>query len=204
MGRAQTRQELIHAGCEIIARQGFNHTGINAVLSAAGVPKGSFYYYFASKEDFGLAVIDDFAADNRARLERLLGDDETPPLERIRDYFAAGFAELEASDCCRGCPLGTLGQELAAQNEVFRARLSEVFEHWRRCLADCLDQARRSGDIAGDSDVEALADFLLSGWEGAMLRAKVTRSVEPLRAFADTFFAQVLGRSAPVRGPTAP
>jgi len=192
MTRTQTRQELIRVGGEIIARQGFNSTGINAVLSKTGIPKGSFYYYFANKEDFGLAVIEAFEAEHSARLDQLLTDQSVAPLQRIRNYCDAGLQDMQTYDFGRGCPIGNLGQELASQNEVFRMRLDEVFNGWQICFARCLEQARDAGELSANSDCERLAEFLLASWEGATLRAKVTRSLAPMEAFVDIFFERVL------------
>lgn len=188
----ETRATLIRVGTEMIARNGFNSTGLNAILSAAKVPKGSFYHYFPSKEDFGLAVIDDFAAVYTQRLERTLGDADVPPLQRVRNYFAAAIADMRACDHDRGCLAGNLGQELAGQNEAFRLRLEEIFEDWARRFGACFEEARRRGDIAADSDPEQLAELLISGWQGATLRAKVRKSSAPMALFADLFFSHVL------------
>ncbi|WP_111496969.1 TetR/AcrR family transcriptional regulator [Marinobacter bohaiensis] len=192
----ETRAELIRVGSDIIARRGFNSTGINVVLKEAGVPKGSFYYYFASKEDFGLAVIDDFAADYEDRLNRTLGNAELAPLERIRQFLEEGMADMTDCDCCRGCLAGNLGQELAGQNEAFRQRLDGLFNDWQARFARCLDEARERGDIDASADTSALAQLLQMGWQGATLRAKVSRSVTPMQGFADMFFRQVLGARA--------
>ncbi|MHB8252527.1 MAG: TetR/AcrR family transcriptional regulator [Acidiferrobacter sp.] len=192
MASVDTRQALILVGSGLIARQGFNNTGLNAVLCAAGVPKGSFYYYFSSKEEFGLAVIDNFEAEHSARLEALLTDRAFSPLQRIRNYFDAGIADMVANAFSRGCPIGNLGQELAAQNEIFRVRLDAVFNGWQGRFADCLEEARQACEIVQETDVARLAEFLLASWEGATLRAKVTHSLTPMEAFVDIFFRRVL------------
>ena len=193
MPGTDTRQRLIRVGSAIMARHGFNHTGIGTVLAEAGVPKGSFYYYFASKADFGLAVIEAYEIDHRRRLEALLGDAGVPPLQRIRNYFEAGLEDMAAHDYGQGCPIGNLSQELAALDEVFRTRLDAVFEDWRERFTRCLEAAGAAGDIPPESDFRQLAECLLSGWQGATLRSKVTRSLEPMQAFADVFLRQVLG-----------
>lgn len=192
MNRTKTRDQLIRVGSEIIAQQGFNTAGINAVLSRAGVPKGSFYYYFTSKEDFGLAVIDDFAAQYSVQLDGILENAQFSPLRRLRNYFDAGISDMEICQCTRGCLIGNLGQELSAQNEVFRARIDQVFEGWEQRLVQCLEAARKAGEIDPNSDPAALGEFILSGWEGSILRAKVTKSVEPMRTFARILFEKVL------------
>ena len=178
-----TRDRLIRAGADIIAQQGFSNTGINQVLASVGVPKGSFYHYFASKNDFGLAVIDAYARDYRALLDATLGDDAMPPLARLDAYFYQGMTRMEQGACASGCLIGNLGQELAAQNEVFRERLNAIFASWEQAFASCLEQAQSQGDIREDANPDALAAFTLSGWQGALLRAKLVKSSEPLRDF---------------------
>lgn len=190
--KSDTRQVLIQAGAELIAQKGFNTAGIEAVLKAAGVPKGSFYYYFPSKDAFGLAVIEHLATEHARKLDDYLGDQDLTPLARIRTYLEAGIEGMACRQCQRGCPIGNLSLEMADQNEVFRARLAQVFRAWAQRLADCLEEARQAGEIAADSDVEQLAEFLLAGWEGASLRAKVTRSVKPMQDFITVFFNKVL------------
>jgi TetR/AcrR family transcriptional repressor of nem operon len=192
MNRMATREELIRVGTEIIAQQGFNATGINAVLSKAGVPKGSFYYYFRSKEDFGLAVIEEVAKAYANQIDRFLKDDKVSPLQRIRNYLEAGMAVLGQYECTRGCLMGNLGQELASTNETFRAQLDAVFRSWKARFARCLEEAKKAGEIPQESDVDELTDFLVTGWEGASLQAKVTKSIQPMQAFVDILFGKVL------------
>lgn len=192
MARSDTRQAILRAGAGLITRHGFGATGINAVLAAAGVPKGSFYHYFASKHDFGLALIDTYAADHEARLTDVLGDTAASPLQRLRNYFAAGITDMASHQCAEGCLIGNLGQELAAQDEAFRARLDAVFARWEALFAECLEAAREAGEIHPGVDPRELAAFLLAGWEGAILRAKVIKSVTPMQRFESVLFERIL------------
>lgn len=190
--RGHSREQILKSGRELIAGRGFNATGLDAILKAAGVPKGSFYHYFASKEDFGLAVIDDFAQQYAEHLNGFLSDKTLAPLERVRRFMESGIESLGSCQCARGCLLGDLGQELAAQNESFRVRIDRVFQSWKRKFADCFEEARAAGDLHVHSDPDKLAEFFLAGWEGALLRAKVAKSVQPLKDFTELFFAGVL------------
>lgn len=194
MTRENKRAEIVKIGGELMIRGGFAKTGIEAVLKKARVPKGSFYYYFPSKEDFGLAVIDDVAEQMFGPLEACMSDASVRPLARIRNYLEAGLAAVDGKCCKQGCLLGDLGQELAHQNEKFRHRLEEVFSRWKACLAGCLAEARKRKELSAKADPEKLAGFILSGWEGAILRSKVARSVEPMKQFIDVLFGQVLVR----------
>jgi len=196
MTRTETREELIKVGTEIIGQHGFSTTGINAVLSTAEVPKGSFYYYFSSKEDFGLAVIDASAEAYAERIDGFLADTRYSPLQRIRNYMEAVKDNIAAGECKTGCLIGNLSQELSSQNEKFRARLDQVFLGWQRQFARCLDEARAAGELAADTDTEQLAEYLLAGWQGAILRSKMCKNVAPLQSFLDICFRQVLRPAA--------
>ncbi|MEY2857360.1 MAG: hypothetical protein RLZZ74_1672 [Cyanobacteriota bacterium] len=193
MKRTDKRQQLIQVGKQIILQQGFKAASLNDILTAAGVPKGSFYYYFASKEDFGLAIIDDFAQKNE--LKHLLEDQQFSPLTRLRNFFNSKIAEMEHCQCTDGCLIGNLAQELSAQNELFRDRLNRVFTDWEKCFARCLKEAYEAGEIASDKNLVDLAKFILSSWEGTVLQAKVTKSVLPMEIFVKILFQQILTQS---------
>lgn len=192
MTRNETRQLLIQVGTEVIGSYGFNPTGLNTVLKTADVPKGSFYYYFASKEDFGLAIIDEFAIAYADKIAFFLTNESRSPLQRIRDYLENGLATIRDNKCKRGCLIGTLGQKLSSQNETFRVRLDQVFEGWKQQFSYCLQHAIECGELPTTTDTEQLAEFLLSGWQGAILRAKMHSSITPLQAFIDIVFENVL------------
>jgi len=191
MKRTRKREDLIRVGREIVVRHGFNATGLSDILSTAKVPKGSFYYYFESKEDFGLAIVEDFAREYREILAATVGNEALPPLERLNSYFEASIANLEANGFETGCLIGNLAQELAAQNEVFRDRLNQILTGWETYFEDCINDVYNSGILSGQHNTTGLARFILSGWQGAVLRAKVIRSPEPLRTFIKILFEQV-------------
>ncbi len=195
MKRTDKRNELIRVGREIIVQRGFNSASLNDILTTASVPKGSFYYYFSSKEDFGLAIIDDFALQYQDKLKQLVEDGRSSPLTKLRNFFESKIAEMENSCCSDGCLIGNLAQELSAQNELFRDRLNQVFADWEEYFARCLRAAYEKGEIKEDSNLDDLAKFILSGWEGAILQAKVTKSVVPMQTFVKILFHQVLGKS---------
>ncbi len=192
MSKEKTKVSLLEAGQRIFLEKGYNHSGIEAILQAAGVPKGSFYYYFESKEDFGLQVLDRFAQVYDAEIARHLSDPDLNPLERLRRYFEAAVGRLESRACRNGCLVGNLSQEMADQSEAFRARLEQIFEGWVDRYADCLEQAQRAGEIPAHLDPRELAEFWLNGWQGAVLRAKTGKNTAPLRTFLNMMFGYVL------------
>src|SRR4051794_12854838 len=121
--KESTKTCLIEAGIEIMFEKGYNNTGIQEVLQKTGVPKGSFYYYFDSKEEFGLEIINAFDAGYTDKVNKFLNDKTLSPVQRLRAYCEAGRENLENQQCRKGCLIGNLSQEMADQSEVMRARL---------------------------------------------------------------------------------
>jgi len=192
MTKKDTKRELIKAGMDIIARQGFNSTGIEAVLKQAQVPKGSFYHHFPSKQAFGLAIVDHFATGIDRVFTSFLTDNTLPPLTRLRNCLESLVARFEDNNCSIGCLAANLGQELADQSEEFRQRLVGVFRSWITHIEKCIREAQDAGQISDDIDSECMAEFFLSGFEGALLLSKVMKSSFPLKNFVNVFFARVL------------
>ena len=189
-----TRDDIIRIGTELVYRRGFKATGLDAILREAGVPKGSFYHYFKNKEEFGLALIDAFGTRFLAYIDEHFAAKDLSPLERIRRHLAAFTQRMTDCGCEKGCLLGNIGQEMAALNEQFRIRLDGIFIQWRDRLAVCVADAQTQGEIAPSVDPAVVAEFIVSGWEGAILRAKVTKSVQPMQTFMTVLFNQVLAR----------
>ncbi len=192
MATKDKKTGIIKAGMGIMARHGFNSTGIEAILKQAGVPKGSFYHYFSSKQEFGLSVLDHFAVGIDRIFSSFLEDDSVPPLARLRNCLESLVARFEHNNCSIGCLAANIGQEMADQSEEFREKLVGIFRSWMTHFEKCLLEAREAGEITGDTSPEGLAEFFLSGFEGALLMSKVMKSPLPLRNFIDIFFGRVL------------
>lgn len=187
-----TSQALLDAGTELILEKGYNHCGLDEILKRAGVRKGSFYHFFASKEEFGLQIVERYAAARFKTLDGFLGDEKYRPLQRLRHFFEDSCRRHEAMGYRRGCLFGNLGQEMADQSEAFRRSLRDCLTHFRAKIAACLRLAQEMGDLSPEFDPDKLADFCLNSWEGAILRMKVVRSLVPLEEFLNVMFGVVL------------
>lgn len=183
---------LLEVGRRVFLERGYANAGLEAILHEAGVPKGSFYYYFRSKEEFGLQVVDAFARQAEAWMDETLGDRSRPPLKRLRRYFEGMVERLALQACRNGCLVGRLSQEMADQSEVLRERFERIFSGWTERLADCLRDAQNAGEVASDLDAHQVAEFWMDGWQGAVLRAKTARNSAPLTNFLDVMFRWVL------------
>ena len=176
-----TKRRLLDVGLATLLERGYNATGIQDLLVATNVPKGSFYHHFGSKEDFALQVIDRYVAELHVLLDQSLGELDRAPLDRVRLFFERLLA-LYASQCYLGSLIGILGQELAAVSTAFRRRIEAAFDGIARRLAEPLEEARRRGDMPSENDPLLTATLLIDCWEGAAMRSRLLRSPVPLEA----------------------
>jgi TetR/AcrR family transcriptional regulator, transcriptional repressor for nem operon len=179
-----TKQRLLDAGLAMLLEHGYNDLGIQALLVATGVPKGSFYHHFEDKEGFALQVVDQYMRGVHAGLEACLREESRPPLERVRRFFET-TKEHYRHEGYMGCLLGGLGQELSGVSQVFRGRIETCLSEIVEQLTVCLDEARQRGDLPADSDPRGVASLLVDCWEGAALRSRLQRDAAPLDAMLD-------------------
>ena len=189
-GMHATKQRLIDAGLRMLLEQGYNSLGIQTLLEATGIPKGSFYHHFKDKEDFALKVIDTYITAVHAGLDECLRDHERPPLERVRHFFEQTQQKYQ-EDGYLGCLMGGLGQELSGVSEVFRRKIEWCFSSIGERVATCLEEARDRNEIPSRCDVRQMADLLVDCWEGAALRSRLRRSPTSLNAMLDFYIRSV-------------
>ena len=190
--QVNTRDRIIETGAEIIHRKGFNHTGIQEILNAASVPKGSFYNYFKSKQDFGLQIIDYFLAHFRRIAEDTLEDTRVSPLNRIYRFLTAFMEYFESQNYTGGCPIGNLAQEMGDLNPAFRQKLCEAIDMMIDAYCRVLTAAQNDGKIMKSLDIRETAGFIVAGWHGAIIQMKLTRSLAPLKNHRKFVFDYIL------------
>jgi len=182
-----TKERLLMAGLGMLLERGYHDLGIQQLLEATGLPKGSFYHHFRSKEDFALQVIDLYMGEVHRALDACLEDASCPPLQRVRNFFE-GTQEKYRQDGYLGCLLGGLGQELSGVSEVFRNKIQWCFSEIARRISVCVEQACARGELPPGTDARHMADLLVDCWEGAALRTRLLRDPAPLQAMLDFYF----------------
>jgi len=187
-----TKDRIIETGAEIIHRKGFNHTGIQEILNAASVPKGSFYNYFKSKDDFGLQIIDYFSAHFKRIAKETLEDTTVSPLNRIYRFLTALMEYFESQNYAGGCPIGNLAQEMGDLSPAFRKKLSEAMDMMVDAYSRVLATAQKDGKILKNLDIRDTACFIVAGWHGAIIQMKLTKSLAPLKNHRKFIFDYIL------------
>jgi TetR/AcrR family transcriptional regulator, transcriptional repressor for nem operon len=188
-----TKQRLLETGLSMLLEHGYNDLGIQAVLAATNIPKGSFYHHFKDKEDFALQVIDEYMQNVHAGLDACLGDGTLRPLDRVRRFFET-TEQVYREQGYMGCLLGGLGQELSGVNAVFRHKIEECLSAIAERIAVCLEDARAHGDIPAASDARQMATLLVDCWEGAALRSRLRGNAAPLSAMLNFYFRSAFSR----------
>jgi TetR/AcrR family transcriptional repressor of nem operon len=190
MAKPNVRDKIVRAGLDLFHRAGFNGSSVEDITDLAEVPKGSFYNHFKSKEDLALEVIDRYVEKGP---QEILVDTATPPLKRLKSYFTALGEEFTDSGFKKGCLLGNFSSELADHSDAIRCRLESKFDEWAKRIAGVIKEAQKAGEVDAKVKPEQLAGVLLSAWEGALLRARVTGEAAPLKEFMAVAFGRLLG-----------
>ncbi len=172
-------------------RKGYVGASVRDIVAEAPAPQGSFTNHFRSKEEFVREVLDLYFENLKQVVTETLGDTSRTPRQRLKRYLDFITERLANAEFSRGCLIGDLSLEAAPQSQILRERLADIFIEWRTPFAACIAEGQAAGEIATTFTAEELAEFLLSSWEGAILRLKVVRNAEPLERFKRIAFATV-------------
>jgi TetR/AcrR family transcriptional repressor of nem operon len=183
MPRVSMRDVLIEAGQKVLHERGYAATTVQDIAAVAGVPKGSFFNHFGTKEAFAALALERYVSAREAGLADLMENDGLPILQRVPLLIDAVSERVMAAGARDGCMVGNLSIEVTGASEPLRQQLSDSFRRWRAPLAGALARAQARGEIALTVDPAAMADFIQNGLQGAMLRAKVDRTSAPIDQF---------------------
>jgi len=192
MGKPCTKEKILLKGARFIHEKGYNNTGLQEILGAAGVPKGSFYFYFKNKEDFGLQAMDTYAAFIRHISEKFLCDVTLPPLSRLERFFDYYLLHFENMDLRYGCPIGNLMQEMSDLSEPFRKKICSIYDDICSLIQQCIVDAQQTGCIPENIDAVAAAQYIFDSWEGAVMHMKMAKSTRPLINYKKILFSTLL------------
>jgi AcrR family transcriptional regulator len=183
----ETRQRIVDAAAALIFQRGVAHTTIEDVRAAAEVSSSQLYHYFDDKPALVRAVVDQQA-------DTMIGGQETfdfstlEGLQAWRDFLIEHQGE---HDCSGGCPIGSLGGELAETDPDARAHVAEGFKRWEATIQSGLREMQARGDLTPDTDPDTLALALLAALQGGLLLTQIKRDAKPLEAALDAMIELV-------------
>jgi TetR/AcrR family transcriptional repressor of nem operon len=174
--QSDTRDKLVEAARNLFWEQGYSATGIAQILKAAGVNSGSLYHFFPTKEDLLLAVLEWYAANLETMVTGPVMNRVTDPIERVFGVLDHYRMLLMATECTRGCPIGNLALELSDHYPAVRELVALNFRQWRDTVKHFLDEA--AGRLPEGTDTTALATFVLTTMEGAVMLSRADRALD--------------------------
>ncbi len=181
--KKETVENILEIGTNLILKNGYHSVGLNKILKEANIPKGSFYYYFKSKEDFGLQVIRYYSKKSLTILKNYLEDDTKSHKDRIISFFEDMKKVYEAKDFKEGCLLGNCSTELSDFSESFSNSVANELSIWQVNFENCIQEGQIMGNIKADESAKTVSDFILTMWEGALLRMKSSKNVDSIKTF---------------------
>ncbi|MGU3495354.1 TetR/AcrR family transcriptional regulator [Xanthobacteraceae bacterium A53D] len=173
------RSHILDTARRLIAARGFSGVGLTEILVSAGVPKGSFYHYFASKESFGADLLDDYFKAYLDELDALLADERVPARARLSAYLRFWRDNQERDDPEGKCLAVKLGAEVSDISEDMRTMLKSGTSAIIDRLSRVVTQGLADGSIQSPRDPHATAETLYQLWLGASIMTKIARSPAP-------------------------
>lgn len=180
------RENLLNYGVALLIQQGYHGTGLQEILDAVRVPKGSFYNYFGSKEIFAAEMIEHYIEPYLIQLQTYLNESEGHSLAALERYLNESITELERTEFKGGCLLGNLTGEIGDTSDICRIALQQALGRYRDVWEMGFYRAQTEGSIRKDKTARELADLWVNSWQGALLRMKVEQSIMPLRQCKET------------------
>jgi TetR/AcrR family transcriptional regulator, transcriptional repressor for nem operon len=190
---SHVREKVVSAAVDRFHALGYCACGVQEIVDKAGVPKGSFYNHFKSKELLAVEVLEIYA---KGTGREMLSDTTVAPVQRLRGNFEFMASRHKRWGYSRGSLIGNLAAETSDTTPLIRRALAQAFANWTSLVADTIREGQSDGSVAGDLDAEGVARFLINSWEGAVIRTKIADSREPLDDFF-TFAFPLLSLSAP-------
>jgi TetR/AcrR family transcriptional repressor of nem operon len=181
------KDRLLDQGVTLLLEKGYHATGLKEILDTVQIPKGSFYNYFDSKEAFAAEAIKHYIEPFIIRLSGYLADPDTDGLGALRTYYMSLIADVELSGFKGGCLLGNLMGEIGDSCPLCQKALLDAVDRYSNLQQCALERGQRQGSVRIDRSAKSMADLMLNGWQGALLRMKVEQSIEPLKACCSNF-----------------
>jgi TetR/AcrR family transcriptional regulator, transcriptional repressor for nem operon len=188
--QTDTRERLLKAAAELVWKNSYHATGVDAICQSAGVQKGCFYHHFESKEALTLAALDMIWQNYKRFMDECFSP-ANKPVDRFVKFVAGGVASQKAAQkeygMVRGCPIFGLGSEVGAQDDNIRRHVDDILETMSKYFASAIREGQTEGTMA-PGDARQLAAMVLSLNEGAMTFARIQNDLAPLQALEDGIF----------------
>lgn len=171
--KTERKNEIIRASINLMYLKGYNGTSVKDITDAAGIPKGSFYNYFKDKEQYAIDALVFYQSDMGSEKMLLLTDKNLKPLDRIKEFFIYGIKNARENELKYGCFMGNLTQEMGDISEAISKTSAKLNNQIVQKIYKNLLEAYENKELKKDIDLNMLASFIISAWQGTLLRMKM-------------------------------
>lgn len=186
------RNKLLDQGVAIFMQQGYHGTGIQEIVDKVGIPKGSFYNYFKSKEDFGSKAIIHYSDEFKEFLSSILEISKKDTLLGLNQFFDNLTDLFDEKDCRDGCLIGNFAAEISDSSNVGRETMSKCIGEWKDIIKEIMIRGQEKKIIRDDIPPDEISDFFLNFLEGSLIRMKIEANTDSLRQMKKTFLDYAL------------
>lgn len=188
----KTREMLLDQGINLLSEHGYHGTGLKLILDTVKVPKGSFYNYFASKEQFAAEILDTYADKLLTEYDSYAASSKEAPLMLIKHVYQSMIKAMEAEGFLKGCLLGNMAAEIGGHSEICRKSMVNTLDKWKQRIVTQLQAGQKRGEVRSDLSADILADLLWCAWEGGVLRMKIEGSAKTVQTTLNVLLDTVL------------
>lgn len=180
-----SKEAIISKGIELIRKNGYHGTGVQQVLKACHIPKGSFYHYFGSKKEFALQAIEKYAADTIQNLRLIHEDENLGGQEKLSRFFTDQLNFYRDQNYEMTCLMSIISFEVGSVDPDLSVKIRQKFGELKRLVADIVEQGQQEGEINPGLSPEKVAGFLIDGFNGALITMKYEQSSRGIEQFLD-------------------
>ncbi len=185
MGYKHNIEDIISKGTELFRKRGYNNVGINEILKECDIPKGSFYNFFKTKEDFAEKVIDTYGVNSLKMIINALADNSASPLKRLKQFYSMLIEINEKDGFDAGCLVNNFSVEVGGFNSTISNATNKSFNMWVSEIAKCVKKGQEQDEIINTIPADDIAEYIHAGLSGAFSRMKVNRD----RTYLDKWYA---------------
>ncbi|MFT7110396.1 MAG: TetR/AcrR family transcriptional repressor of nem operon [Psychrobacter glaciei] len=191
------RESLIQIGIEQFSEHGYHGTGIKQILDQVGVPKGSFYNFFASKEAFVAELIERYSHGYLLQVKEYVAGVGKPlsPVNQLTFIYRFSLEQYKQVGFKQSCLVGSMAAEISAESPMCRAALEKTVKEWRVFFTAMFEQGQEAGEIRQDISASALSETYWAAWEGALIIMKMSADTKPAIRIMDLMLKTLLKAS---------
>ncbi|MEL7118956.1 MAG: TetR/AcrR family transcriptional regulator [Bacteroidota bacterium] len=182
MRKKYEKEDILQVGQELIRQRGYHNTGINDILKASGIPKGSFYNFFESKEAFAKELLEFYGDKLFKVIDSFLSDINYSPLNRLKNFYNWTLETNKEEESRYGCLVMNLSSEVSGYLDYIAVASKAQFDKWINLIAKCIEEGQNLGEIKSTHPPLELAQFIHSSHGGGLMRSKTMRNIEPMKS----------------------